>query len=58
MQAADQLNRTAAPLPTIATGSNSADVTSLVSTTRGQVNQLEQAFKARLQVIEGIRVDS
>jgi len=58
VQAADQLNQTVAPLPTIATGSNSADVTSLVSTTRGQVNQLEQAFKARLQVIEGIRVDS
>jgi hypothetical protein len=58
VQAADQLNQTVAPLPTLATGANSADVTALVVTTRSQVNQLEQAFKARLQVIEGIRVDS
>ena len=58
VQAADQLNQTAASLPSIATGSNSPQVTSLVTTVRGQVSQLEQAFKARIQVIEGIRVDS
>jgi len=58
VQAADQLNQTVAPLPSVATGSNSADVTALVTATRNQVSQLEQAFKARLQVIEGIRVDS
>ena len=58
VQAADQLNQTVSTLPTVATGSNSADVAALVTTTRGQVSQLEQAFKARIQVIEGIRVDS
>ena len=58
VQAADQLNQTASSLPTLATGSNSPQVTALVTTVRGQVSQLEQAFKARLQVIEGIRVDS
>jgi hypothetical protein len=55
-QAADQLNQTIAPLPSIATGSDPAPVNSLVATARGQVNQLDQAFKARLQVIEGLRV--
>ena len=58
VQAADQLNQTVAPLPSLATGSNPSGVTALVTATRGQVNQLEQAFKARIQVIEGIRVDS
>jgi hypothetical protein len=58
VQAADQLNQTVSSLPTLATGSNSAQVTALVTTTRGQVSQLEHAFKARLQVIEGIRIDS
>ena len=46
-----------AALPTLATGSNSPEVTALVTTVRGQVSQLEQAFKARIQVIEGIRID-
>jgi hypothetical protein len=54
--AADQLNQTVAPLPSLATGANAGPVQSLVATARGQVNQLEQAFKARIQVIEGIRV--
>ena len=58
VQAADQLNQTVAPLPSIATGTSPADVAALVTATRGQVSQLEQAFKARLQVIEGIRVNS
>jgi len=58
VQAANQLNATVAPLPALATGANSADVTVLVTTTRGQVNQLEQAFRARIQVIEGIRIES
>jgi len=56
VQAADQLNQTVAPLPSVATGSNPAAVNSLVATARSQVNQLDQAFKARLQVIEGIRI--
>jgi hypothetical protein len=55
-QAADQVNQTIAPLPSIATGANPAAVSALVATARGQVNQLEQAFKARIQVIEGIRI--
>ena len=55
-QAADQLNQTIAPLPSLATGSDPAAVTTLVATARGQVNQLDQAFKARVQVIEGIRI--
>ncbi|HYA69916.1 MAG TPA: zinc ribbon domain-containing protein [Thermoplasmata archaeon] len=58
VQAADQLNQTTAQLPSIATGSNPAEVAALVTTVRGQVSQLEQAFKARIQVIEGIRVSS
>ena len=58
VQAADQLNQTVAGLPAVATGADPAAVTAIVSTTRGQVSQLEQAFKARIQVNEGIRVDS
>jgi len=58
VQAADQLNQTASSLPSLATGANSPQVTALVTTVRGQVSQLEQAFKARIQVIEGIRVDN
>ena len=58
VQAADQLNQSVSSLPSLATGSNSPQVTALVTTVRGQVSQLEQAFKARLQVIEGIRIDS
>ena len=58
VQAADQLNGTVNGLPAIATGTDPQDVATLVNTVRGQVSQLEQAFKARLQVIEGIRVES
>jgi hypothetical protein len=56
VEAADQLNETIAPLPSLAAASNSAGVQTLVSTARGQISQLDQAFKARMQVIEGIRV--
>jgi len=55
-QAGDQLNQTIAPLPGLAASANSAAVATLVATARSQVNQLDQAFKARLQVIEGIRI--
>jgi hypothetical protein len=58
VEAADQLNQSVAGLPAIATGADPAGVAALVTTVRNQVNQLEQAFKARLQVIEGIRVNS
>jgi hypothetical protein len=56
VQAADQLNQTIAPLPSLAMNGDPSGLNSLVATARGQVNQLEQAFKARIQVIEGIRV--
>jgi hypothetical protein len=55
-QAADQLSQTISTLPSIATGANPTAVAALVATARGQVNQLDQAFKARIQVIEGIRI--
>jgi len=55
-EAADQLNETIAPLPALAAKADSGGVQNLVSTARGQINQLDQAFKARMQVIEGIRV--
>jgi len=54
-QAGDQLSQTIAPLASL-TMSGGAGVPALLSTARGQVTQLEQAFKARLQAIEGIRV--
>jgi len=55
-QAGDQLNETVSPLPSLATGSNPAAVSALLATARGQVNQLDSAFKARIQAIEGIRI--
>ncbi len=55
-QAADQLNQTIATLPSLSMGGNGAAVNNLITTARGQIAQLDQAFKARLQVIEGIRV--
>jgi len=56
VEAADQLNATISPLPSLTSAANSAAVQSLVATARGQISQLDQAFKARMQVIEGIRV--
>jgi hypothetical protein len=52
--AADQLNQTLASLPTIATGGSTADLQRLVATARGQVNQLQQAFQARLKAVQGV----
>jgi hypothetical protein len=52
--AADQLNQTLAPLPTIAAGGSTADLQRLVATARGQVNQLQQAFQARLKAVQGV----
>jgi hypothetical protein len=54
--AADQLSQTVAPLPSMSMTGGSTGVSALLSTARGQVTQLEQAFKARIQTIEGIRV--
>ncbi len=56
VSAAETLCQTIAPLPTIAGGPDGGKVNPLLSTARSQLNQLEQAFKARLQVIEGIRI--
>jgi Double zinc ribbon len=57
-QAGDQLAQTIAPFPEAAmqAGSNPAPVATIIATARSQVNQLDQAFKARIQAIEGIRV--
>lgn len=56
VSAADQLSQTIAPLPSLAAGSDAGKSSALLATARGQLNQLDQAFKARLQVIEGIRI--
>ncbi len=56
VQAADTLSQTIAPLPGLAGGNDAAATSALLATARGQLNQLEQAFKARIQVIEGIRI--
>jgi zinc-ribbon domain len=55
-QAGDQLSQTVASMPGLAMGPNASQVGSVIATARGQVNQLDQAFKARIQAIEGIRV--
>jgi hypothetical protein len=55
-QAADQLAQTINPLAALATGPNSSQVGAVIATARGHVNQLDQAFRARIQGIEGIRV--
>ncbi|MCI4365775.1 MAG: hypothetical protein L3K10_06945 [Thermoplasmata archaeon] len=54
--AADQLNQTISGLPAMAMGSSASGVPTLVATARTQVTQLEQAWKARIQAIEGTRV--
>lgn len=56
VSAADTLNQTVAPLPALAGGPNAGQVGGVLATARQQLNQLEQAFKARIQVIEGIRL--
>ncbi len=56
--AADQLNQTIAQLPVAAVGAgaNAAQVQTIVATARGQVGQLDTAFRARVQTVEGVRV--
>ncbi|MFY9717963.1 MAG: zinc ribbon domain-containing protein [Thermoplasmata archaeon] len=56
--AADQLNQTMAPLPTLAANAAAgmAPLSTLVLTVRGQIGQLDTAFRARIQAVEGIRV--
>jgi hypothetical protein len=58
-QAADQMGATLAQLPALAVGGPGAApgaVVTLVAAARGQLAQLDTAFKVRLQVIEGVRV--
>jgi hypothetical protein len=55
-QAGDQLARTIAGLPALAAGPSAGQAGGVIATARGEVNQLDQAFKARVQAIEGIRV--
>jgi hypothetical protein len=54
--AADQVNQTVATLPGAAMAGDSAGVNGVVAKARAQIGQLEQAWKARIQAIEGIRV--
>jgi len=56
--AADQLNQTMAPLPALAANAaaSAGTLTALVVTVRGQIGQLDTAFRARIQAVEGIRV--
>jgi hypothetical protein len=55
--AADQLNQAIGPLPSLAAGQGApGSLPSLITSLRGMVNQLDTAFKARMQVVEGIRV--
>jgi len=57
-QAADQLSQTITALPSLLGGPspNPSAVPGVLTTARGQLSQLDAAFKARLQVVEGIQV--
>jgi hypothetical protein len=54
--AGDQVAQTIAPVPTITAQAGAPGLGNLLATARGQVAQLETAFKARMQAIEGIVV--
>ncbi len=54
--AADQVNQTVAELPAAAVGTGASGVPPILTRARTQVAQLEQAWKARIQAIEGTRV--
>ena len=56
VQAGDQLSQTVASMPALATGPNASQVGGVIAAARSQANQLDQAFKARIQAVEGIRV--
>lgn len=57
-QAADQLNQTLAPLPSLAmtASTNPSGVPTLISSARGSITQLDQAFKARISAVKGVLV--
>jgi zinc-ribbon domain len=54
--AADQLDQTVSELPGAAVNPSPNAVTGILARARAQVSQLEQAWKARLQAIEGTRI--
>lgn len=54
--AADALARGLDGLPGAAMAPDGAALATIVATARGQVGQLDSAFRARMQAIEGIRV--
>ncbi len=56
--AADQLNQTVNAVPALLGGPspNPAGVGAVLTTARTQLSQLDAAFKARIQVVEGIQV--
>jgi len=54
--AADQVNQTVSQLATAATQGGASAVPGIMTNARSQISQLEQAWKARLQAVEGIRV--
>ncbi len=56
VEAADQLNRSLASLPSLAMGSDTRATQALLSTVRAQVSQLRQAFQARLRTVQGLQV--
>lgn len=56
-RAADQLSRTVAPLAELtSTSAGTSSVDAVLTAARNQLQQIDQAFRARVQVIEGIRV--
>jgi len=54
--AADQVNQTVSELPASALATGPSGVPGILARARSQVSQLEQAWKARLQAVEGTRV--
>jgi len=54
--AGDQVAQTLAPVPTIASTPGAPGLGAVIATARGQVSQLETAFKSRMQAVERILV--
>jgi len=54
--AADQVDQTVGALPAAATAPGGGAVAGIINQARTQISQLESAWKARLQAVEGIRV--
>ena len=54
--AGDQLSQTVAQLPGLLASGGAGQVPAVIATARSQVNQLDQAFKARINVVEGTKI--